>query len=190
MRDEIQGRVFPQTCWLKKLQKRMSVNEWETDNRLSVIFMNQQMTFQTRKSCLQNIKISRYLIICFFKNKINVRHTMFVEDIQIAIFCIWVRITSNYFHKQSEKHNPLLFVSTTPKNTDHIFNNHVSQDMSKDQFKQLCKHAWSKPHKFVVIGLNSHLNTKRSFRTWICKILSEIENTGRKTKNLIWNLIK
>jgi len=31
----------------------------------------------------------------------------------------------------------------------------VSQDMMKEQFKKLCKTAWSKPHNFVVIDLTS-----------------------------------
>jgi len=41
------------------------------------------------------------------------------------------------------------------KNIDHIFNDHVSQDMTKDQFKELCKYAGSKPHNFVVTDLTS-----------------------------------
>jgi len=44
------------------------------------------------------------------------------------------------------------------KNIDHIFNDHVSQDMMKEQFKKLCKTAWSKPHNFVVIDLTSPKN--------------------------------
>jgi len=27
--------------------------------------------------------------------------------------------------------------------------------MTKEQFKELCKYAWSKPHNFVVINLTS-----------------------------------
>jgi len=50
------------------------------------------------------------------------------------------------------------------KNIDHIFNDHVSQDMTKEQFKKLCKTAWSKPHSFVVIDLTSskHIGKCRS----------------------------
>ena len=44
------------------------------------------------------------------------------------------------------------------KNIDHIFNDHVSQDMTKEQFKKLCKTVWSKPHNFVVIDLTSPKN--------------------------------
>jgi len=41
------------------------------------------------------------------------------------------------------------------KNIDHIFDDHVSQDMTKEHFKKLCKSAWSKSHNFVVIALTS-----------------------------------
>jgi len=34
----------------------------------------------------------------------------------------------------------------------------MSQDMMKEQFKKLCKHAWSQPHNFVVIDLTSPKN--------------------------------
>jgi len=44
------------------------------------------------------------------------------------------------------------------KNIDHIFNDHVSQDMTKEQFKKLFKTAWSKPYNFVVIDLTSTKN--------------------------------
>jgi len=43
-------------------------------------------------------------------------------------------------------------------NVDHNVNDHVSQDMTKEQFKKLCKYAWSKPHNFVVIDLTSPKN--------------------------------
>jgi len=44
------------------------------------------------------------------------------------------------------------------KNIDHIFNDHVSQDMTKEQFKNLCKTARPKPHNFAVIDLTSPKN--------------------------------
>ena len=47
------------------------------------------------------------------------------------------------------------------KNIDHIFNDHVSQDMTKEQFKRLCKTAWSKPHNFVVIDLTLPKNCRK-----------------------------
>jgi len=47
------------------------------------------------------------------------------------------------------------------KNINHIFNDNVSQDVTKEQFKNLCKTAWSKPHNFVVINLTLSKNCKK-----------------------------
>ena len=44
------------------------------------------------------------------------------------------------------------------KNIKHIYNDHVSCDMSIEEFKNLCKAAWEKPHGFVVIDLSSKKN--------------------------------
>jgi len=44
------------------------------------------------------------------------------------------------------------------KNINHIYNDHVSNDMSKDEFRNLCKEAWKKPHGVVVIDLTSDIS--------------------------------
>ena len=41
------------------------------------------------------------------------------------------------------------------KNLNHIFDNHVGSDMTKEEFRQLCKTAWEKHHEFVIIDLSS-----------------------------------
>jgi hypothetical protein len=45
------------------------------------------------------------------------------------------------------------------KNINHIYNDHVTSDMPKDEFRSLCKRAWSQPHGFVTIDLT---NDKRN----------------------------
>ena len=40
------------------------------------------------------------------------------------------------------------------KNRNHIFDD-VGSDMTKEEFRQLCKTAWEKQHGFVIIDLNS-----------------------------------
>ena len=57
-----------------------------------------------------------------------------------------IRENANFFY---------LFPQDQKNINDHVFNDHVSQDVTKEQFKKLCKHAWSKPHNFVVIDLTS-----------------------------------
>ena len=44
------------------------------------------------------------------------------------------------------------------KNIKHIYNDHVSTDMEKEEFKRFCDDAWSKPNGFVVIDLTSNID--------------------------------
>ena len=44
------------------------------------------------------------------------------------------------------------------KNFNHIFDDHVGSDMTKEEFTQLCKTAWEKHHGFVIIDLSSKKN--------------------------------
>ena len=41
------------------------------------------------------------------------------------------------------------------KNLNHIFDDHVANDMTKKEFRQLCKTVWEKQHGFVIIDLSS-----------------------------------
>ena len=41
------------------------------------------------------------------------------------------------------------------KNLIHIFDDLVGSDMTKEEFRQLCKVAWEKQHGFVIIDLSS-----------------------------------
>jgi len=76
--------------------------------------------------------------------------------------CDCLYLSQNYFKlpRQTIRENAHFFClfPQNQKNIDHIFNDHVSQDMAKEQFKKLCKTAWSKPHNFVVIDLTSPKN--------------------------------
>ena len=40
------------------------------------------------------------------------------------------------------------------KNIHHIFEDHVRSDVTKEEFRKLCKAAWEKQHGFVIIDLN------------------------------------
>jgi len=76
--------------------------------------------------------------------------------------CDCLYLSQNYFKlpHQTIRENANFFClfSHDQKNIDHIFNDHLSQDMTKEEFKKLCKAAWSKPHNFVVINLTSPKN--------------------------------
>ena len=43
-------------------------------------------------------------------------------------------------------------------NLNHIFEDHIGSDMTKEEFRQLCKTAWEKQYEFVIIDLRSKKN--------------------------------
>jgi len=55
------------------------------------------------KEISPSIKISWYLMTSCFRSRTSVKHSTFVEGIQIVVVCIWVKIISNYLVKQFEK---------------------------------------------------------------------------------------
>jgi len=73
--------------------------------------------------------------------------------------CDCLYLNQNYFilprQKFRENANLFCLFPQDHRNIDHIFNDYVSQDMTKEQFKKLCKTAWSKPHNSVVIDTSS-----------------------------------
>jgi len=114
--------------------------------------------------------------------------------------CDGLHLSQNYFKlpHQTIRENANFFClfPQDQKNIDHIFNDHVSQDMTKEQFKKLWKAAWSKPHNFVVIDLTSakHNGKYRSGFDHVyiiekmsnTEILEKIErNTSPKTSTQI-----
>ena len=71
-------------------------------------------------------------------------------------------LAQNYFKlpRQTIRENTN-FICLFPqdlKNLNHIFDDHVGSDMTKEEFRQLCKTAWEKQHGFVIIDLSSKKN--------------------------------
>lgn len=71
--------------------------------------------------------------------------------------CIY--LSQNYFKlpRQTIRENANLFILFPQdlKNINHIFNDHVSSDMEKDEFRSLCRSAWRGSHSFLTIDLSS-----------------------------------
>ena len=82
--------------------------------------------------------------------------------------CDCLYLSQNYFKllRQTIRENANFFClfPQDQKNIDHIFNDYVSQDMTKKHFKKLCKYVWLQPHNFVVIDLTSP-NHNSKFRS-------------------------
>lgn len=69
-------------------------------------------------------------------------------------------LSQNYFKlpRQTIRENANFFClfPQDAKNVSHIYNDHVTPDMTKEDFKMLCKKAWEQPHGFVTIDLSSN----------------------------------
>jgi len=111
-------------------------------------------------------------------------------------------LSQNYFklpcQTLRENANFFCLFPQDQKNIDHIFNDHVSQNMTKEEFKKLCKTTWSKPHNFVVIDLTSpkrererefigtnikQFHAKMKLRRWDTeKNLQEVVSSGAPRK--------
>ena len=68
-------------------------------------------------------------------------------------------LSQNYFklRRQTIRENAN-FICLFPqdlKNMNHIYNDHVGEDMSKEEFRKFCRECWKKLHGFAVIDLTS-----------------------------------
>ena len=90
----------------------------------------------------------------------NKCETYYIRGRHSNVDCFY--LAQNYFKlpRQTIRENAN-FICLFPqdhKNKYQIYDDHVSTDMSKEEFKYLCKEAWKKPHGFVVIDLTSRKN--------------------------------
>jgi len=90
----------------------------------------------------------------------NKCETYYIRGRHSNVDCFY--LCQNYFilPRQTirENANFIVLFKQDLKNINHIYNDHVSGDMSKDEFRNLCKEAWKKPHGFVVIDLTSDIS--------------------------------
>ena len=83
---------------------------------------------------------------------------MLEEDSNIDCF----HLAQSYFKlpRQTTRENAN-FICLFPqdlKNLNHIFDDHVRSDMTKEEFRKLCKTAWKKQYGFVIIDHSSKKN--------------------------------
>lgn len=87
----------------------------------------------------------------------NKCETYYIRGRHSNVDCFY--LAQNYFKlpRQTIRENAN-FICLFPqdlKNVNHIYNDHVSADMPKEEFRKLCKTTWDQPHGFVVIDLTS-----------------------------------
>ena len=89
--------------------------------------------------------------------KQNTCESYYVRGRHSNVDCFY--LAQNYFllPRQTIRENAN-FICLFPqdlKNLNDIFEDHVGSDMTKEEFRQLCKAAWEKQHGFVIIDLSS-----------------------------------
>ena len=89
--------------------------------------------------------------------KQNTNESCYVRGRQGNVDCFY--LAQNYFKlpRQTIRENANL-ISLFPhdlKNLNHIFDDHMGSDMTKEEFRQLCRTAWEKLHGFVIVDLSS-----------------------------------
>ena len=92
--------------------------------------------------------------------KQNKCETYYIRGRHSNVDCFY--LAQNYFKlpRQTirENANFMCLFPQDMKNINHIYNDHVSTDMSKEEFRNFCKVAWDRPHGFAVIDLTSKKN--------------------------------
>ena len=95
-------------------------------------------------------------MICYLKNK-NKCESYYVRGRQSNVDCFY--LAQNYFklpHQTIRANaNFICLFPQDVKNLNNIFEDHLGSDMTKKEFRQLCKVAWEKQHGFVIIYLSS-----------------------------------
>ena len=68
-------------------------------------------------------------------------------------------LSQNYFKLpgQTIRENAI-FICLFPQDLkidSHIYDDHVGEDMSKEEFRRFCRKCWEKPYSFAIINLTS-----------------------------------
>ena len=117
------------------------------------------------------------MLCAIFINRLKMFPTLMVFDdllLEKQNTCEWYNVggrhsnvdcfylAQNYFklpHQTiGENANFICLFPQDLKNLNHIFDDHVGSDMTKEEFRQLCKASWEKQHGFVIIDLTSKKN--------------------------------
>ena len=98
-------------------------------------------------------------MICYLKNK-SEWESYYARGRHSNVDCFY--LAQNYFKlpRQTIRENAN-FICLFPQDLkilNHIFDDHVGSDMTKEDFRQVCKTAWEKLHGFIIIDLSIKKN--------------------------------
>ena len=150
MRDEIQNSQIPPFLlvqeWAKSIKnKSIRCNFFETASDVP--------DPRDLNSEDKNLMIFDDLLL----EKQNKCESYYVRGRHSNVDCFY--LSQNYFKlpRQTIRENAN-FICLFPqdlKNINHIYNDYVGDDMTKEELRKFCKKCWEKPHGFAVIELTS-----------------------------------
>ena len=89
--------------------------------------------------------------------KQNTFESYYVRGRHSNVDCFY--LAQNYFKLPlqtiRENTNFICLFPQDLKNLNYIFDDHLGSDMTKEEFRQLCKTVWEKQHGFLIIDLSS-----------------------------------
>ena len=147
MRDEIQNSQIPPSLvvqeWVKSIKNKSNLkcNFFETASDVP--------DPRDLNSEDKNLMIFDDLLL----EKQNKCECYYIRGRHSNVDCFY--LSQNYFKlpRQTIRENAN-FIYLFPqdlKNINHIHNDHVGDDMTKEEFRKFCKKCWEKPHGFAVI---------------------------------------
>ena len=151
MRDEIQNRQIPPSIVLQECAKSIK-NE-----------LNVKCNFYETASDMpdprdlnpedKNLMILDDLLL----ERQNKCQCYYIRGRHSNVDCFY--LSQNYFklhrHTIRENANFICLFPQDLKNINHIYSDHVGDDMTKEEFRKFCCECWKKPYGFAVIDLTS-----------------------------------
>ena len=154
MRDEIQNSQIPPSVivqeWAKTIEGKPDLKcmFFET---ASVVPDPRELNPEDK-----NLMIFDDLLL----EKQNKTECYYIRGRHSNVDCFY--LSRNYFKlpRQTirENANFICLFSQDKKNINHIYSDHVGDDMPKDEFRKFCYKCWMKPFGFAVIDLTSKKN--------------------------------
>ena len=154
MRDEIQNSQIPPSTVVQEWAKTI-----EDKSDLKCRFF--EMASDVPDPHELNPKDKNLMIFDdLLLEKQNKCESYYIRGRHSNVDCFY--LSQNYFKlpRQTirENANFICLFSQDKKNINHIYNDHVGDDMPKDEFRKFCYKCWSKPFGFAVIDLTSKKN--------------------------------
>ena len=152
MRDEIQDRQVPPSLMIKewtKISKEKSDIKCNFFESASDVPDPRELSSEDK-----NLMVFDDLLL----EKQNKCESYYVRGRHSNVDCFY--LAQNYFKlpRQTirENANLICLFPQDLKNINHIYSDHVGDDMKKEEFRRFCKNCWDyTPHGFAVIDLTS-----------------------------------